>query len=513
MLRGKDFLIRTAIALLLVFSGFSKKLLAQPVLNLMNHQRNISAEEMALTNSDYFSSVKPYIQGISFNHDSLIQFENERFKRNRPQKWMGRKLKNESLWQVDSGSFRLRFDPLFHFEGGRDSGDSLSVLNRNTRGVQVWGSIGEKVAFHTVFLENQALFPAFVRDYIARYEVVPGEGRAKPFKTNGSDFAFSTGTLSFQPLNGLYFQLGHGKTFIGNGYRSMLISDNAFNMPYVQSIIKKGKFFYLQNWSMTQTLFQGRVLFNPQSEPLFRRGALSYQYAAWRPQRWVEIGLFSSTLWKNSNGYTLVPLPVFSTFAEGTRSVHVNGINFMLSPLRRWMVYGQLAGERFNDSKLAFQLGSKLFIPFSGSCLTLQAEVNYASESMYLNPDANFNMNGFAHYNQALAHPVGTNFSELVLSGHLRVRDFWVMGKAVYAERGLVSNPVRGNFYPVQADDVFISSFRSLFLEGRVGYLLNPSSNLNVSAGFMSRDITAGNASNYVFFAISTSLFNQYFDF
>jgi hypothetical protein len=121
-----------------------------------------------------------------------------------------RKIFFESLITIQDSldKFHLAIDPLFNFEYGRDHADSSMSFYKNTRGVLVRGDIGKKISFESSFLENQATFVKYIGDYIKSADtlfpnpakenlnVIPGQGRAKPFKKNGYDFAMSSGYVS-----------------------------------------------------------------------------------------------------------------------------------------------------------------------------------------------------------------------------------------------------------------------------------------------------------------------------
>ena len=60
-----------------------------------------------------------------------------------------------------------------------------------------------------------------------------GIGRAKNFKNYGTDASLANGYLSYSPNKYINFQIGHGRHFFGDGYRSHLISDYAPDYPYI----------------------------------------------------------------------------------------------------------------------------------------------------------------------------------------------------------------------------------------------------------------------------------------
>jgi hypothetical protein len=82
-------------------------------------------------------------------------------------------------------------------------------------------------------LESQGRFA----DYFNRYAesikpaggnpgIIPGMGIAKNFKTDSYDFPLAEANLTFTASKHIDLQLGYGRNFIGDGYRSLLESDS-----------------------------------------------------------------------------------------------------------------------------------------------------------------------------------------------------------------------------------------------------------------------------------------------
>ena len=55
----------------------------------------------------------------------------------------------------------------------------------NTRGIEIRGSVDEKIGFYTLLTDNQAVFPHYVNDKIAATMAVPGEGFWKSYRAYG----------------------------------------------------------------------------------------------------------------------------------------------------------------------------------------------------------------------------------------------------------------------------------------------------------------------------------------
>ena len=169
--------------------------------------------------------------------------QNKKLEANSFFKKIKNKLIKENLiiFSDTADKFHLTIDPLFNVEYGEDLEDSSKSFYKNTRGLLIRGDIGTKFSFESSFLENQATFVKYIHDFNDTFLVVPGQGRWKRFKKDGYDFAMSSGYISYSPSKHFNFQVGTGKHFVGDGYRSLLLSDNAFNYPYARITSTFGK--------------------------------------------------------------------------------------------------------------------------------------------------------------------------------------------------------------------------------------------------------------------------------
>ena len=64
----------------------------------------------------------------------------------------------------------------------------------------------------------------------------------------------SSGYVIYRPNNMFTLQFGHGKHFIGNGYRSLLLSDNSFNYPFLRIQTTFGKIQYTNLYAELQDI-------------------------------------------------------------------------------------------------------------------------------------------------------------------------------------------------------------------------------------------------------------------
>src|ERR1700722_12190553 len=173
-----------------------------------------------------------------------------------------------------------------------DKSDSDKKYYQITRGLLIQGDIGSKFSFSSTFWENQASYPYYIRQFINESYVVPGNGRPKGFGTNGYDFSMSEAYLSFSPSNHFNFQFGYGKNFVGDGYRSLLLSDNSFAYPYLRVTTTFWHLQYTNLYTIFMDPFADAATTVGNVEGLIQRKAGAFQYLSWNIIPQVEWGLF-----------------------------------------------------------------------------------------------------------------------------------------------------------------------------------------------------------------------------
>ena len=87
------------------------------------------------------------------------------------------------------------------------------------------GRIGNKIGFATYLTDNQERDPLYVQQYATERKAVPGQGFYQDFKGNGYDYFDTRGYLTFSASKYIDLTFGYDKNFIGNGYRSLFLSD------------------------------------------------------------------------------------------------------------------------------------------------------------------------------------------------------------------------------------------------------------------------------------------------
>lgn len=456
--------------------------------------------------------------------------------------WVERKLFREDFLRFSGENYELTLNPVADWRVGQDSeAEDYSTTFRNSRGARIEVKLGEKFSAYSTLVETQARLPWHVEEKTKRRRVVPGYWLTKGFRNNAFDFAYAAGEVAFTPNEIFHLRLGHGKQFIGEGYRSMLISDNSVNYPFFRIETQFGRLKYVNTWAIMNDIRRSVMLGD-----IFAKKYLSMHYLSLNITPRFNLALFEGIMWGdelNRYGFDLNFLnPVILyrpvEFAQGANGGNtLMGLNTSYQFPGGLMVYGQIAMDEFTFSAVrnwgegdwrnmfGAQLGAKYGDAFGIRNLFLQAEYNGARPHLYSHRDV---ITNWGHYNQPLAHPWGANFEEFLFRAHYRYRRWLLEGAAHYGTLGRDANEDEnfGNdiYKPNTERSVETGVFTGQGTAGEIryfraelSYLFNPVYNLRLQLGYRSRmETTAGAGfpdSRYLYFGLRTNVYDMYQDF
>jgi hypothetical protein len=483
------------------------------------------------------TSFKPLINDF-IKFDSIQLQEIEYRKYHERKSLLGRKIKQESLVEVKKDDFYLSIDPLFNFSIMNDKADTSLRADTtkffiNSRGILVQGNINKKFSFESSFYENQAFFPNYLHQYVGKYRVVPGQGRVKNFKRGGFDYAMASGYFSYTPYNTSQFKwnirAGHGKNFVGEGYRSLLLSDNAFNYPYIKNTIEYKNIQYINTFAVLQSLERTRV--STITENLFYRKRATFHYLAIHPHKRIHIGLFEGIMWQMQDTNSIkafeptfvLPVIFANSLIYGLNDEHnsIVGLNIKLKAHKNAMLYGQLVSDDFERNRFAYQAGIKVFDWLKN--LYIQLEYNNVKPYTYSHA---IPLQGYNHYNQSLTHPLGANFNEMLFRTSYNFKDLFIQYRYSIAnidkdnQGGNFGNDIFQSNYTASQNNLFPLPFttRLTIQEIKAGYIINRKTNLQLAAALFIRTekifpIAPINNSFIYTISLSTNLSNFYYDF
>lgn len=360
-----------------------------------------------------------YLQQDNWEYnDSLINHP-------RPGIWKTLFRQPRDVLGVREEHFELYFSPVTHFVVGSDGAEGLPFIN--TRGAQIHGSIDGKIGFYTYVGENQAAFPAFVDDYIRENLQVPQEGFWKNFGERGVDFLTARGHISLQATQHIDVQFGHGRHFVGNGYRSLVLSDFSNNYLFLRVNTQVWKLQYTNLFAQMTADIIGNQTGLYGTLP-FPRKYLALHHLGMNVTPRLQLGLFESITYGDADGRFdlnyLNPIIFYRAIEQQGGSVG----NALLGLDLRWLLlkgvslYAQglidefvisemRSGENWWGNKYALQLGAEYANALGITNLDLQVEYNRVRPYTYAHQDL---FRSYTHYEQPLAHPLGANFEEMI---------------------------------------------------------------------------------------------------
>jgi hypothetical protein len=441
------------------------------------------------------------------------------------------------LIEVKGKDFYLTVSPTIDLVKGKNFADTANESPlQNTRGIHIEGDLFSNFSFSTSIYENQARFTAYEnlyylsigelypnatgKGYNTQNAIIPGAARTKPFKTSGFDYTYAIGNIVYQPTKFLELSTGNNAHFIGSGYRSLLLSDNSINAPYVQSRVKlstKLSFVYMR--SKLLNLIRRPIYTTVESN--YESKGYAVNYLNYSIHDKFNISLFEGSLYNKVDSITsnrvnplfYNPIPFLSSalIRDLTQFSSVEGLNleFILNPENRF--YSQLALSNFDFDYLGFQLGYRGYNFGKLKDFMLQLEYNNVPKNLYQSKNSRLN---YVQSNLPMAHTKGNGFQEFILRANYELNRAYLDIKTIYylfeAYQSLSVFPLDMNL-PAQKGNV-------IHQQVELGYRFNRNMNLTLFGTWMLRNIAVTNLSgpantNCLYIGIRTGLINHYNDF
>lgn len=352
-------------------------------------------------------------------------------------------LKKLYLYQSDFFRYAdedldLHMNPVMHIGSGYTNEEDAGRPFYYSRGFEVRGTLNKKVSFYTLLSENQMRYPGYVQQVTDSTLAVPYDGFWKQYEDTGLDFLRAEGYVDFGFTKNISAQIGYGRHFIGNGIRSLQLSDYSNRYPYLRINTNTKVFDYTNIFAELISDLQGG------SFGLLGIGQFTTKYMAFhhlniKLRDNFSVGLFESVIYGDSTGGIRMeymnPIIFYRAIEQqnGSAFNSILGFDFKWNIQNRFSLYGQVVvdelifGEAFSGSgwwgnKQGYQLGGKYANAFGVDGLLLQGELNRVRPYTYAHDDGFTN---YSHYNLALAHPLGANFTEYLGRATWQMNDRW----------------------------------------------------------------------------------------
>jgi len=448
---------------------------------------------------------------------------------------------NEDMIHINS--YKANIYPLFSGDVGYDKYASKGALDY-FGGLHTDGNIDNKFSYSVNYIGGYLNGPSYLDSIIKNDRVVAGLGTAYVHGSPAAGYSYQylDGYVSYSLNNIFNFQVGKGKQFLGDGYRSLLLSDASNSYPYFKITTTIWHIQYINLYTILQDI-----------EPSGITGVkyAAFHFLSWNISKRLNCSLFEAVIFHGNEGDTsyrsfdpsyLNPVIFYRPveFSLGSPDNELVGATAKLKVATNGQFYGQiliddftlrntLSHDGFWGNKQGLQFGFKEFNLFGAKNLSFQTEIDYVRPYTYSEstPDDNYSNAG-----QPLGDPMGANFIESASFLTLFYKNLIIQGNLLVYHVGL--DPTTGKYFDF-GQNIFMSydlvdfqgnTFGNYVGQGistnlgiagiRFAYIVSPKMGMKVELGFNDRYEKEGTTtvnSPYIYVGIKTSLGNLYSDF
>lgn len=502
--------------------------------------------------SNNHTASKPYTYAEVAKYYDLQQWQQSIKKRGNS--WFSRKLWNENTVEIQGENYWFTFNPILDLQLGKSVSSLDTQTFVNTRGIQFRGGLGQQLTFSTTIYESQGRFADYYNRYAESIKpsggnpaIIPGIGIAKSFKDDAYDFPSAEASLLFTPNKFFNLELGYGRNFIGDGYRSLLEADGTSSYPYFKANTTFWKIKYTNTYIWMKDVREEATL-----EKTYSTKYMANHYLSWNVTKRFNLGLFESVVWANTNnrGFDInfVNPLIFYRAVEFSSSPKTGnallGATFKYKWNSQLNFYGQFLLDEFSLSdikerekswknKYGCQIGVKYYNAFNIDNLYLQLEYNRVRPYVYSHSDP---LTNYAHNNQSVGHQWGGNFKEFIAVARYNNGRYFADAKVTFGKRGLDFDTATdslnygGNIYKgynenrARDKNAYVGQGNEtsvLIADFQAGYVVNPSTNLKLFVNVIFRNFdplentatTFKQTTTWVSVGVRSDIFNWYYDY
>ena len=432
------------------------------------------------------------------------------------------------------GKRGLRVSPEIWTEAGYEMGEWDGATGIAAGGLRVYGKPFEKTWLELSGIAGAFNMPGYIASVADSTRVFPG--MAKAFNGDMATSYLFRGSFSYRPSKYLSLTVGHDKRFVGDGYRSLLLSDFGNAYPFLEFRARVWHLEYVNLYSWLRDIpgtFSDR---SGESNKFSTTHLLT-----WKIDESISLSFFETIIWQgrdtlSDRGFDVNYLnPVIFyrpvEFAQGSADNALMGLNFAIRPPELVKVYGQFLIDEFLLSEFraargwwANKYGGQIGLEFTDigphDSYSLQVEYNFVRPFTYTHGSEK---QSYTHYGLPLAHPLGSNFREYLAIGGWEKGRWQIKNRLVYADYGRDPDTLNlgGDIYksyrgPTMAygNDIGQGIDHKLLLnELQASYLLDSSIGLKAHASYIFRNEMIENRSiqtHWINLGISTTLGNFY---
>jgi hypothetical protein len=452
--------------------------------------------------------------------------------------WLHRIFFNSRLAEIKHKEYTFYLDYLPDLQLGKEFKNKKTTY-LNTRAYQISATVGPNFFLYTSGYETQGAFANYENTYIDKTGMVPGQayGRNTTYSTS-DDWAYVTTLIGYRFSKSATIVMGEDKTFIGDGYRSVLLSDFASAYPLLRLTVNLGKKVqYMAMWAYMEDQNAVQPDTN-QNYRNYRRKWGAFHYIDWNITNRISLGFFNALIAEETNdngighGFDINyidPVLFVSTLGNpnGAPDHTLIGFNGKYKILDKTTIYGQLLLDQAvsvaSNGKDAWQFGFRGSDLFTVSHLNYLFEYNTAAPYTYA---SQYPIVNYANLSEPLADPLGANYKEYIGIVNYSVGRFDFQGQLDYAKYGLNTATINYGKDITLANNINIPTGNVItglgvattlkYAEGTISFLLNPKHNLRLEVGGLLRDeknTQADTKTTLITFGLRSSFRNLYHNF
>lgn len=504
--------------LLLNLNAFSQN---NATFSVLNNNSFYNSEKYIYENSDKVrTSVKPVLFREFVDSSKTDSFSNNFFQKN--------------LLEFRKNNTKIILNPVvgsIYYKGLKSNDD----VNLNQAGLALDINLFKNFSlfYSPVFCYSK--FPSYFNQSIDSLKVITGETTSFSKTGNYESYFKQNAYISYSASDYINFQAGLDKNFWGDGYRSLFLSDNSSAFPFIKTTVNAWKVKYLIMYTFLKDIDSDF----PNSG--WNQKYASIHYLTWNVFKDLDINLFETVIWRgrDSLGYRgydvnyLNPVVFYRPidFSLASPDNVIMGAGGRLRILKHNHFYGQLVLDEFKLSevkakngwwanKFGIQAGFKSYKFLWINNLFILAEYNYVKPFTFSHGNS---MENYGQSYQPLAHPLGSNFKELIGILKYNYKKVAVEFKVIYAQKGFDYDSLNygGNIYRSYNDNR--QEYGNFILQGNNGYskyaelkfsyLINPKWNNSFEFGiaYKNQKTPQQTYNNiFIFAGIRANLYNDY---
>lgn len=427
-------------ALLCGFASAQNDPLAKNLFINPDLQQSIDYWHIQMPDQKFHSSFKPYL-GSTVLHakDSSVPFDHYYIRNQFLSKTFNDQPHKRNQYQ-------LQVHPILNATAGYDVLQSKPIQEL-IAGTNVRLNINNDFTFSGTAFGGNIKLPFYMDSLYSAGMILPGLGQVYGSANRGYQVFDYFGYVSYSPKNNkiFNFQAGRDRHFIGDGYRSVLLSDYANPYPYLRINTNIWNIQYNVWYTYMQDVTGARGI-----KKDYQSKFATFHYLNWNITKEFSVGLFENVVWRGTDSNQvrsfdvnyLNPIIFFRPleYSVGSPDNSFMGLNINGRIARTLKVYAQLGLDEFFlkeirarrgwwANKQAWQFGMTYVNALGIKGLSMQAEYNEVRPYTYTH---SLIAQNYAHYGLPLAHPYGANFREMLGIINFRKNNFQLTIKGTY---------------------------------------------------------------------------------